>query len=212
MQSLTLSLSSAVQNKRGWFFYGCGGPGPRADVAGVCRWTHPQVHPFPPHAPLLLHCCCCSNTFIGSAGTAADTDGQIDTGGTGTTQQREWIRPRHGRIQMEPRQQHGGLGPRLGLRSPMGDVPSCHNRQAPWGLGQDSRSSRAVAQQGVEDPREPLCSTGQAMCPSPPGHHTGVTVPPRDHTALGWVEGGWDLKHFPALAQGAGDGPTSGPM
>lgn len=36
---------------------------------------------------------------------------------------------------MEPRQQHGGLGPRPGLRSSMGDVPSCQDRQAPWGLG-----------------------------------------------------------------------------
>lgn len=68
---------------------------------------------------------------------------------------------------MEPRQQHGGLGPRPGLRSPMGDVPSCQDRQAPWVVGQDSTSSGAVAQQGVEDSREPLCSTGQAMCLSP---------------------------------------------
>lgn len=50
VESLTLSLYSAVQNKRGWFFMAvvvlAGG-----DVA-VSVGAHPQLHPFPPRVPL----------------------------------------------------------------------------------------------------------------------------------------------------------------
>lgn len=76
------------------------------------------------------------------------------------------------------------LGPLWGM-----SLPARTDRlPGDWVVGQDS-TSEAVAQQGVEDPREPLCSTGQAMCPSPPGCCTGVTVPAQGSAAVGWVEG-----------------------
>lgn len=183
VELLTLSLCSAVQNKCGWFCTAVLVLAPGWLWLAAVTVGALSNHPFPPHAPLSAAPLLLQHIYWQRWHRCWHrwTDGHQ---GTGTTQQRECVR--HSRIQMEPRQHHGGLGPRPALRSPRGmSLPA---RTGQTGSLRTGSLLRSCGTAGSEDPREPLCSTGQAMCP--PHQDTTQESPQGGVTSRGVGRGG----------------------